>query len=292
MARQRMLAAGPRRPTSSSRTRRTSPSRCGTTASVAAPRSSRRAPTCSPPRSARSPREHDVPIVENPPLARALYAQVEVGDEIPPRFFAAVAEVLAYVYRTVARRKLSLASDPDAATVADGRTRRIDRERLPPRRSRSPEPRHADLGVAVAVVARRRDDGRCRCRRSCSTSCITVNIALALGDPADDDLREATRSTSASSRRCCWSTTLLPARAQRRVDAADPARTASAGQRHPAFGAVRRRRQLRRRHRRLPDPRRRSSSSSSRRAPGASPKSRRASPSTPCPASRWRSTPT
>jgi len=50
--------------------------------------------------------EHDVAVVENAPLARSLYAQVEVGDEIPPLFFAAVAEVLAYVYRT-SRRKLS-----------------------------------------------------------------------------------------------------------------------------------------------------------------------------------------
>ncbi len=52
--------------------------------------------------------ENDVAIVENPPLARALYAQVELDQEIPPDFFAAVAEVLAYVYRT-GRRKLSWA---------------------------------------------------------------------------------------------------------------------------------------------------------------------------------------
>ena len=50
--------------------------------------------------------ENDVTIVENPPLARALYAQVEVDQEIPPDFFSAVAEVLAFVYRT-SRRKLS-----------------------------------------------------------------------------------------------------------------------------------------------------------------------------------------
>jgi flagellar biosynthetic protein FlhB len=50
--------------------------------------------------------ENDVAIVENPPLARALYAQVEVDREIPPDFFSAVAEVLAFVYRT-SRRKLS-----------------------------------------------------------------------------------------------------------------------------------------------------------------------------------------
>lgn len=42
-----------------------------------------------------------VPIVPNPPLARALYKQCEVGDFIPRHLFQAVAEVLAYVYRTV-----------------------------------------------------------------------------------------------------------------------------------------------------------------------------------------------
>jgi flagellar biosynthetic protein FlhB len=44
-------------------------------------------------------KENDVPIVENPPMARELYAQVEIGAEIPEQFFKAVAEVLAYVYR-------------------------------------------------------------------------------------------------------------------------------------------------------------------------------------------------
>ncbi len=44
-------------------------------------------------------REHDVPIVEDPPLARALYQAVELEQEIPARFFQAVAEVLAYVYK-------------------------------------------------------------------------------------------------------------------------------------------------------------------------------------------------
>jgi flagellar biosynthesis protein FlhB len=42
---------------------------------------------------------HGVPIVERPPLARGLYAGVEVGQEIRPEFYQAVAEVLAYVYR-------------------------------------------------------------------------------------------------------------------------------------------------------------------------------------------------
>jgi flagellar biosynthetic protein FlhB len=45
--------------------------------------------------------EHRVPIVPNPPLARALYKRCEVGDPVPRELFQAVAEVLAYVYRTV-----------------------------------------------------------------------------------------------------------------------------------------------------------------------------------------------
>lgn len=44
-------------------------------------------------------KEHNVPIVENPPLARRIYGDVEVGDSIPLDLFQAVAEVLAYVYK-------------------------------------------------------------------------------------------------------------------------------------------------------------------------------------------------
>jgi flagellar biosynthetic protein FlhB len=43
--------------------------------------------------------EHQVPIIENPPLARALYQSVEVGQEIPPHLYRAVAEILAYIYK-------------------------------------------------------------------------------------------------------------------------------------------------------------------------------------------------
>lgn len=48
--------------------------------------------------------EHGVPIVEDPPLARALHASVEVGQEIPEEFFQAVAQLLAFVYRVAGRR--------------------------------------------------------------------------------------------------------------------------------------------------------------------------------------------
>jgi len=40
-----------------------------------------------------------VPIVENKPLARAMYDVVEVGDPLPNEFFAAVAEILAVIFR-------------------------------------------------------------------------------------------------------------------------------------------------------------------------------------------------
>ena len=44
-------------------------------------------------------REYDIEIVENKPLARMLYANVEVGEMIPPELYQAVAEVLAFVYK-------------------------------------------------------------------------------------------------------------------------------------------------------------------------------------------------
>ena len=43
--------------------------------------------------------EHDVAIFSAPPLARALYATTEIGDEIPQNLYVAVAKVLAYVYQ-------------------------------------------------------------------------------------------------------------------------------------------------------------------------------------------------
>jgi len=44
-------------------------------------------------------REHNIPVVEDKPLARSLYKLCDVGDVIPDKLFKAVAELLAYVYR-------------------------------------------------------------------------------------------------------------------------------------------------------------------------------------------------
>ncbi|MBC7325285.1 MAG: EscU/YscU/HrcU family type III secretion system export apparatus switch protein, partial [Moorella sp. (in: Bacteria)] len=44
-------------------------------------------------------RRHNVPIVEDPPVARALFRQVDIGQEIPLALYQAVAEILARIYR-------------------------------------------------------------------------------------------------------------------------------------------------------------------------------------------------
>jgi flagellar biosynthetic protein FlhB len=54
--------------------------------------------------------EHNVPIIEAPPLTRALCRFVELGDEIPTGLYGVIAEVLAYVYR------LKLARDTGSST--------------------------------------------------------------------------------------------------------------------------------------------------------------------------------
>lgn len=54
--------------------------------------------------------EHGVPVMQNPPLTRALYRAVPVNHEITPELYEAVAEVLAFVYRLRSRRSPASAS--------------------------------------------------------------------------------------------------------------------------------------------------------------------------------------
>ena len=49
--------------------------------------------------------ENQIPLIENPPLAQALYKSVDVGQEIPTQFYRAVAEVLAYIFRLMNGRR-------------------------------------------------------------------------------------------------------------------------------------------------------------------------------------------
>jgi len=53
----------------------------------------------------REARWYEIPIVENVPLAQALYRSVEIGGSIPAKLYAAVAEVLAFIYRAQARMR-------------------------------------------------------------------------------------------------------------------------------------------------------------------------------------------
>ncbi len=50
-------------------------------------------------------REHNIPVIENPPVARALFRFVEVNREIPPELYKAVAEILLFVYNLDKKKK-------------------------------------------------------------------------------------------------------------------------------------------------------------------------------------------
>jgi flagellar biosynthesis protein FlhB len=57
-------------------------------------------------------RRHGVAIVENPPLAQALYRAVEIGQSIPPKLYRAVAEILAFIFRAQARARTASRQAP------------------------------------------------------------------------------------------------------------------------------------------------------------------------------------
>jgi len=63
-------------------------------------------------------RRHGVAIVENPPLAQALYRAVEIGQSIPPKLYRAVAEILAFIFRAQARARTASRRAPVPAAMA------------------------------------------------------------------------------------------------------------------------------------------------------------------------------
>lgn len=63
-------------------------------------------------------KENNVPLLEAPPLARALFRHAELGDEIPEALYTAVAEVLAYVFQLRVYRQQG-GSPPSAPTAVD-----------------------------------------------------------------------------------------------------------------------------------------------------------------------------
>ncbi len=60
--------------------------------------------------------EYGVPVLEAPPLARALYRHAEIGSEIPPALYTVVAQVLAYVFQVERQRS---AGGPAPAIPSD-----------------------------------------------------------------------------------------------------------------------------------------------------------------------------
>lgn len=50
-------------------------------------------------------RENNIPIIENKPLAQALFKLTEAGKEVPPQYYKAVAEILAFVYNLKKKKK-------------------------------------------------------------------------------------------------------------------------------------------------------------------------------------------
>lgn len=60
---------------------------------------------------------HSVPIVENPPLAHALYRAVQIGQAIPPALYVAVAEILAFIFRAQARSRPVNPAPPRASSA-------------------------------------------------------------------------------------------------------------------------------------------------------------------------------
>jgi flagellar biosynthetic protein FlhB len=80
-------------------------------------------------------RDNGIMLVENRPLAQALYKSVEVGDSIPAKLYQAVAEILAFVFRAQAEVRRSdaerrsrnasgekTANNPAASTARPGVT--------------------------------------------------------------------------------------------------------------------------------------------------------------------------
>jgi flagellar biosynthesis protein FlhB len=65
----------------------------------------------------REARWYEIPIVENKPLAQALYRSVEVGGTIPAKLYRAVAEVLAFIYRAQAKVRDQAAAAKAAASA-------------------------------------------------------------------------------------------------------------------------------------------------------------------------------
>jgi flagellar biosynthetic protein FlhB len=86
-------------------------------------------------------RWHGIPIIENPPLARSLYKLVEVGQAIPVDLYAAVASILAYLYRQRVEAELRDRRAREAAARTQAQAaRQAWRPGTTPAEQRPPQP--------------------------------------------------------------------------------------------------------------------------------------------------------
>jgi flagellar biosynthetic protein FlhB len=83
-------------------------------------------------------RAHGITVFEHPPLARALYHSTSLGQEISPRLYVAVAQVLTYVYQLTGRTPVKPGARPEPPDIA------VDEDLLVPLRER----RRAERGLA------------------------------------------------------------------------------------------------------------------------------------------------
>ena len=128
--------------------------------------------------------EHSIPIVENPPLARALHATVEIDQEIPAEHYKAVAEVIGYVMKL--RRGGRPGNEADSADAAGLR-----------------------MSETLALKASAEAPRACAALRRAVSDLITSVMAT---QDLSEDARRARPSTAASRRAaaaasawCCWS---------------------------------------------------------------------------------------
>jgi len=95
--------------------------------------------------------ENEVPVIADPPLARALHASVEIGQVIPEELYAAVARVLAFVYRIAGKRSMIVGqSGPRAGGPRAGGVRGGG-----PRGGRGANARRGSRGAGALAADRR-----------------------------------------------------------------------------------------------------------------------------------------
>ena len=140
--------------------------------------------------------ENQVPLIENPPLAQALYKSVDVGQEIPAQLYRAVAEMLAYIFKLMNRKKRIGTDHPEdsRATALPAAGKGIPN--LPAAAARRNGRADRRAGASSSRSSR-------RCRRSCSICLIVVDIMMSVIVMMVSMYIRSRWSSASSPPRCC-----------------------------------------------------------------------------------------